>query len=41
MKFAWIMAEGTEWDQKKTLITHALESGIDHVVDFTDVDRIR
>ncbi|NYT18374.1 MAG: 3-dehydroquinate synthase II [Methanobacteriales archaeon] len=41
MKFAWIMAEGTEWDQKKTFITTALESGMDHVVDFTDVDKIR
>jgi 3-dehydroquinate synthase II len=41
MKFAWIMAEGTKWDQKKTFITAALESGIDHVVDFTDVDKIR
>ena len=35
------MAEGTDWNQKKTFITAALESGMDHVVDFTDVDRIR
>jgi 3-dehydroquinate synthase II len=41
MKFAWIMAEGIEWDKKKTLITTALESGIDHVVDFSDVGNIR
>jgi 3-dehydroquinate synthase II len=41
MKFAWIMAEGMEWDKKKGFITTALESGIDHVVDFTDVDHIR
>ncbi|MCE5213943.1 MAG: 3-dehydroquinate synthase II [Methanobacterium sp.] len=41
MKFAWIMAEGMEWDKKKGFITTALESGIDHVVDFTDVDNIK
>jgi 3-dehydroquinate synthase II len=41
MKFAWIMAEGIEWDEKKKYITTALESGIDHVVDFTDVGNIR
>lgn len=41
MKFAWVMAEGMEWDKKKGFITTALESGIDHVVDFTDVDKIR
>jgi 3-dehydroquinate synthase II len=41
MKFAWIMAEGNVWDKKKQYITTALESGIDHVVDFSDVDNIR
>lgn len=41
MKFAWIMAEGMEWDKKKGFITTALESGIDHVVDFTDADNIK
>jgi len=41
MKFAWIMAEGKVWDIKKQFITTALESGIDHVVDFTDVDSIK
>ncbi|HMK54472.1 MAG TPA: 3-dehydroquinate synthase II [Methanobacteriaceae archaeon] len=41
MKFAWIMAEGMKWENKKNFITTALESGIDHVVDFTDVDNIR
>ncbi len=41
MKFAWIMAEGNNWDKKKQLITTALESGMDHVLDFTDVDKIR
>jgi 3-dehydroquinate synthase II len=40
MKFAWIMAEGNVWDDKKQFITTALESGIDHIVDFTDVDNI-
>ncbi|AXV39201.1 3-dehydroquinate synthase II [Methanobacterium sp. BAmetb5] len=41
MKFAWIMAEGNVWDKKKQFITTALESGMDHVVDFSDVDNIR
>ncbi|MDI9435735.1 MAG: 3-dehydroquinate synthase II [Euryarchaeota archaeon] len=41
MKFAWVMAEGNVWDKKKQFITTALESGIDHIVDFTDVDNIR
>lgn len=40
MKFAWIMAEGTDWDQKKGIITTALESGIDHAVDFENVTEI-
>ncbi len=41
MKFAWIMAEGKIWDKKKMFITTALESGMDHVVDFTDIESIR
>jgi 3-dehydroquinate synthase II len=41
MKFAWIMAEGNVWDKKKQFITTALESGMDHVVDFSDADNIR
>jgi 3-dehydroquinate synthase II len=41
MKFAWIMAEGKEWDIKKQFITTALESGIEYVVDFSDVDKIK
>ena len=41
MKFAWVMAEGNVWDKKKQFITTALESGVDHIVDFTDVDNIR
>jgi len=41
MKFAWIMAEGKNWDVKKQFITTALESGIEYVVDFTDVDRTK
>ena len=41
MKFAWITADGKEWDTKKQFITTALESGIEYVVDFTDVDRIK
>lgn len=41
MKFAWIMAEGIEWNKKKEFITTALESGIDHIVDFTDIGNIK
>lgn len=40
MKFAWIKAEGQNWDEKKQLITAALESGMDHIVDYTDSERI-
>lgn len=41
MKFAWIMAESTFWDEKKGIITTALESGIDTVVDFENVLEIK
>jgi len=41
MKFAWLMAPDTYWDEKKTFITDALESGIDHIVDASDAGRIR
>ena len=41
MKFAWIMAEGKVWDIKKQFITTALESGIEYVVDFSDVNNIK
>ncbi len=41
MKFAWIMAEGKNWDTKKQYITTALESGINHIVDFTDTEMIK
>jgi 3-dehydroquinate synthase II len=41
MKFSWMMAEGMDWDKKKGFITTALESGIDHIVDFTDVENIK
>jgi len=41
MKFAWIMAEGTLWDEKKGIITTALESGIDTVVDLENIPEIK
>jgi 3-dehydroquinate synthase II len=41
MKFAWIMAEDKIWDVKKQFITTALESGIEYIVDFTDIERIK
>ncbi len=40
-KFAWIMSPKTSWDDKKELITTALESGIDHIVDLEDGENIR
>ena len=39
-KFAWIMSPDIEWGEKKDLITTALESGIDHVLDLKDIDNI-
>jgi len=41
MKFAWVMVEGMPWNKKKGFITTALESGIDHIVDFTDTENIQ
>ncbi|MGB4611804.1 MAG: 3-dehydroquinate synthase II, partial [Methanothermobacter thermautotrophicus] len=41
MKFAWLLAPDTYWDEKKTFITAALESGIDHIVDTADSERIK
>lgn len=41
MKFAWIMAEGTSWDEKKGIITTALESGIDSIVSFENIPEIK
>ena len=40
-KFAWISTPDEEWDDKKEMITTALESGIDHVLDLDDIDQIR
>ena len=40
-KFAWIMSPDKKWDVKKELITTSLESGIDHVLDLSDSDKIR
>ncbi len=41
MKFAWIMAPEIPWEEKKGYITTALESGIDHVVDLSNIEEIR
>ncbi len=41
MKFAWMMAEGMDWNKKKEFITTALESGINHIVDFTNIGNIK
>ena len=40
-KFAWITTPDVEWDDKKEMITTALESGIDHVLDLIDMDNIK
>ena len=33
-KFAWIMTPDLPWDDRKEMITTALESGISYVLDF-------
>lgn len=40
-KFAWIISPKANWDDKKELITIALESGIDYVLDLEDSENIR
>lgn len=40
-KFAWIMSPIGTWDDKKDMITTALESGIDHILDLNDNENIR
>ena len=40
-KFAWISTPDELWEDKKEMITTALESGIDHVLDLDDIEQIR
>ena len=40
-KFAWITTPDVEWDDKKEMITAALESGISYVLDLIDCDKIK
>lgn len=40
-KFAWVMLPDVKWEEKKDLITTALESGIDHVLDLNDMENIQ
>lgn len=40
-KFAWISTSDELWDDKKEMITTALESGIDYVLDFDDIEEIK
>ena len=40
-KFAWIMTPNKPWDDKKEMITTALESGISYVLDLDDYDKIQ
>ncbi len=41
MKFAWIMAQGNSWDDRKVVITTALESGMDTVMDLHNIPEIK
>ena len=38
-KFAWISTPDEMWDDKKEMITTALESGIDHVLDLMTLNK--
>ena len=40
-KFAWIMTPDLPWDDRKEMITTALESGISYVLDLEYSDKIR
>lgn len=40
-KFSWIITPHTSWENKKEMITTALESGINHILDLNDNDKIR
>ena len=40
-KFAWIVSPDLPWDERKEMITTALESGINYVVDLEYSDKIR
>lgn len=40
-KFAWIMTPDKPWEERKEMITTALESGIDYVLDLEEVDKIK
>ena len=40
-KFAWIVTQDLPWDERKEMITTALESGINYVVDLEYSDKIR
>lgn len=42
MKFIWLLLPKGDWEYKKKFVTTALESGIDHIVDFSnDIDKIK
>lgn len=40
-KFAWISTPDAIWEDKKEMITTALESGISYVLDLDDIDKIK
>ena len=39
-KFAWILNPLSSWDETKEMITTSLESGIDHIVNFSSIFKI-
>lgn len=41
MKFAWLMPLGENWDDRKNYITTALESGINHIIEFKELENIK
>ena len=41
MKFAWLMPLGETWDDRKSYITTALESGINHIIEFSETENIK
>lgn len=41
MKFIWLETDDSIWDTRKSIITTALESGITHILDEEDPERIR
>ena len=41
MKFAWLMPLGENWEERKNYITTALESNINHIIEFDETENIK